>query len=62
MRYRSTFLSVLLALGLGLPVLPVLAQGVVPHTLELKDNELEQTGVKLLREAYQLAQFDQVLC
>ena len=59
-RYRSTFLSFLVAIGMGLPALPVLSQSVVPHTLELKDSEIEQTGLKLLREAFQLAQFDQV--
>ena len=58
-RYRSTFLSLLVIFGVSLPTVPVRAQSMVPHTLELKNNELEQTGIKLLQEAFQLAQFDQ---
>lgn len=60
MRYRSTVSLCLLVLGLGLPLTPAMGQSVLPHTVELREEDLQQTGVRLLREAFQLSQFNQV--
>ncbi len=59
MRYRSTIFACLVLLGIGVPLLPARGQGVIPHTVELQPTELENTGIRLLREAFQLSQFDQ---
>ncbi len=60
MVYRSTVISLLVLLGLGGIVPPVMSQALVPRTIELDSAQIEQRGLLLLKEAFQLAQFQQL--
>jgi tetratricopeptide (TPR) repeat protein len=59
-RHRSKFLVLLVVLGLGLTTSPVLSQSGVTHTVTLEQEQLEKAGIQLLREAFELAQYQQL--
>ncbi len=56
---RNSLFSLLVLLGLWGIAQPVLAQALVPHTLQLDSAKLERQGLSLAQEAAQLAQFQQ---
>ncbi len=56
---RSGLLSLLVAAGLCGVTLPVQAQALLPYSLPLDHEELEEEGLALAQEAAQLAQFQQ---
>jgi tetratricopeptide (TPR) repeat protein len=53
------FLSIFVLLGLLSVQVPVSAQALVPHTIQLDSKELEQQGLNLAQEAVQLVRFQQ---
>ncbi len=56
---RKSWFKFLLIFGIWSIAGPVFGQALVPHTLQLDSNQLEQQGVGLAQEAAQLAQFQQ---
>jgi tetratricopeptide (TPR) repeat protein len=56
---RLSFVSIFLILGLWSTAQPASAQALVPHAPQVDFKKLEQQGLGLIQEAYQLAQFDQ---
>ena len=60
MVYRSTLISLLVCLGLGGITPPAVSQVLIPRTVEPDAEQLEQRGLGLLKEAFQLAQFQQL--
>jgi tetratricopeptide (TPR) repeat protein len=58
-RKRTSLISACLLLGFWTVATPAFGQALVPHTLNLNFDKLEQQGVGLVQEATQLAQFQQ---
>ena len=56
---RIYLLSLLIILGLGSIPQPVLAQALLPYSLQLDAKELEQQGLNLAQDAVQLTRFQQ---
>ncbi|MBE9129879.1 MULTISPECIES: tetratricopeptide repeat protein [unclassified Coleofasciculus] len=54
-----SFFSIIVALGLLTVPVPVLGQALVPYTLQLDSEELEQQGLNLAQDAVQLVRFQQ---
>lgn len=56
---RFFTLSLLLLLGLVVPAPAALSQALLPHTLELDQEQLEQEGLAVAQDAIQLVQFQE---
>ncbi|MEB3886177.1 tetratricopeptide repeat protein [Lyngbya sp. CCY1209] len=56
---RIPLLALSVALGLAGSVRPAAAQALLPYTLKLESEQLEQTGLGLIEEAAQLTRFQQ---
>lgn len=56
---RFPLISIFLILGLSALAQPASAQALVPHAPQVDFKKLEQQGLGLVQEAFQLAQFDQ---
>lgn len=60
MVYRSPLIPLLVLLSLGTIAAPAMGQAMVPRTVEVDAAQLEQRGQILLKEAFHLAQFQQL--
>jgi tetratricopeptide (TPR) repeat protein len=57
--YRSTFIFLMVCLGLGSAASPAVSQAIVPRTITVDAQGLKKTGQDLLKEAVYLTQFQQ---